>query len=254
MHPSSPARLAALLLVLTAVTAPAAGTTAIGEKKPKEFGALEYRLIGPSVGGRMTAVAGVPGNPLVFYASAAQGGLWKSEDGGREWRSLFDEEATQSIGSFAIAPSDPNIIYVGSGEANTRGNVAIGLGIWKSLDAGETWQQVWKTHGQIGQMIVHPTNPDIAFAAVLGSPFGPSETRGVYRTRDGGKTFKSLKKGLPQKHAYDLVFRHGLAIDETGEKLAMGSTTGGVWVSEDQGDSWQNVSHSLPPVYAVRFA
>ena len=98
MHLSSPARLTALLFVLAAVTAPAALAKAIGEEKPKEYGALEYRLIGPAVGGRMTAVAGVPGNPLVFYASAAQGGLWKSEDGGRAWRPRFDEEATQSIG------------------------------------------------------------------------------------------------------------------------------------------------------------
>jgi hypothetical protein len=106
-------------------------------------------------------------------------------------------------------------------------------------------------------VVVHPDDPNIAWFV----PGIKDEKRipvdgalVVTRTRDGGKSFKSLKKGLPQKHAYDLIFRHGLAIDETGDKLAMGSTTGGVWVSEDQGDSWQSVSHSLPPVYAVRFA
>jgi photosystem II stability/assembly factor-like uncharacterized protein len=134
----------------------------------------------------------VPGDPLVFYASAAQGGMWKSVDGGREWEPLFDKESSQSIGSFALAPSDPNVIYVGGGEANARGNVAIGLGIWKSVDAGATWQHVLKLRGQIGQLIVDPKDPDIAFAAVLGSPFGPSETRGVYRTVDGGKNWQRV--------------------------------------------------------------
>ncbi|MFZ2507851.1 MAG: hypothetical protein WAW79_05175, partial [Steroidobacteraceae bacterium] len=162
MHQKMLAAAAGVCLVFAAVSA-IAQSAVIGEKKTKEFGALEYRLIGPAVGGRITAVAGVPGDSQVFYASAAQGGLWKSTDGGRDWKPIFDEQATQSIGSFALAPSDPNVIYVGGGEANARGNVAIGLGIWKSLDAGATWQQVWKLRGQIGQIIVHPADPDIVY-------------------------------------------------------------------------------------------
>jgi len=257
MYSTSLVRLAALLLALAVVTSPAAQAAAIGEKKPKEFGALEYRLIGPAIGGRITAVAGVPGNPAVFYASAAQGGLWKSEDGGRQWNPLFDEQETQSIGSFALAPSNPNVIYVGSGEANTRGNVAIGLGIWKSLDAGQTWQHVWKARGQIGQMIVHPGNADIAFAAVLGSPFGPSDTRGVYRTRDGGKTWQRVLFKDADTGASDVVFDPnnpnilfaGLwQMRRSPWQLTSGGPGSGLWRSADGGDTWTQLTEAgLPP-------
>ena len=246
------ARIGVVFIAMSCV----AHAAAIGEKKPKEFGALEYRLIGPAVGGRITAVAGVPGDPLVFYASAAQGGLWKSTDGGREWQPLFDEEATQSIGSFAIAPSDPNVIYVGSGEANARGNVAIGLGIWKSVDAGATWQQVWKGRGQIGQMIVHPTNPDIAFAAVLGSPFGPSETRGVYRTVDGGKNwqrvlFKDADSGASDiafdPHNANILFAGLWQMRRTPWSMTSGGPGSGLWRSADGGSTWtQLTGEGLP--------
>ncbi len=256
MHLTSPARLAALLLVLAAVASPAARAKGIGEDKPKEFGALEYRLIGPAVGGRITAVSGVPGDPHVFYASAAQGGLWKSIDGGRDWDPIFDDEATQSIGSFAIAPSDPNVIYVGGGEANTRGNVAIGLGIWKSLDAGATWQQVWKSRGQIGQMIVHPTNPDIAFAAVLGSPFGPSDTRGVYRTVDGGKNwqrvlFKDVDTGASDvvfdEHNPNILFAGLWQMRRTPWSMTSGGPGSGLWRSADGGTTWTQLTGSGLP-------
>jgi photosystem II stability/assembly factor-like uncharacterized protein len=254
MRPSPLSVLASACLCL--VTAATAQATAIGEKRPKEFGALEYRLIGPAIGGRMTAVAGVPGDPQVFYASAAQGGLWKSEDGGREWRPLFDEQATQSIGSFALAPSDPNVIYVGSGEANVRGNVAIGLGIWKSVDAGATWKQVWSARGQIGQMIVHPTNPDIAFAAVLGSPFGPSETRGVYRTRDGGKTWQRVLFRDADTGASDVAFDPGNAnvlfaglwqVRRTPWNMTSGGPGSGLWRSADGGDTWTQLAEAGLP-------
>jgi photosystem II stability/assembly factor-like uncharacterized protein len=238
--------LAGASVALNAIASPACAAT-IGEKQQKEFGALEYRLIGPAIGGRITAVAGVPGNPQVFYASAAQGGLWKSGDGGRDWQPLFDEEATQSIGSFALAPSDPNVIYVGSGEANIRGNVAIGLGIWKSVDAGRTWRQVWKGRGQIGQMIVHPTNPDIAFAAVLGSPFGPSETRGVYRTQDGGKSWQRVLYQDADTGASDIAFDPNNAnilfaglwqARRSPWSMTSGGPGSGLWRSADGGSTW----------------
>src|SRR5436305_650250 len=145
------------------------------EGGPTPFRYLKYRPIGPDIGGRVSRSVGVPGDPLTYYVASASGGVWKSTDGGMTWNSLFDEQPVASIGSIAVAPSDPNVIYVGSGEANIRGNVAAGNGIYRSSDAGKTWKHVWKSVGQIGTMTVHPTNPDIAYAAVLGNPFGPNE-------------------------------------------------------------------------------
>ena len=150
---------------------------------PKEFKPLKYRSIGPAAGGRVSRAAGVPGDSATYYLAAASGGVWKSTDSGASWKPIFDDQPVSSIGSIAVAPSNPNVIYVGSGEANIRGNVAAGNGIYKSSDAGKTWTQVWKQDGQIGKMIVHPENPDIAFAAVLGHAFGPNPERGVYRTK-----------------------------------------------------------------------
>lgn len=250
MHQKMLATAAGVCLGFAAVAA-IAEAAGIGDKKPKEFGALEYRLIGPAVGGRITAVAGVPGDSQVFYASAAQGGLWKSTDGGRDWKPIFDEQATQSIGSFALSPSDPNVIYVGGGEANARGNVAIGLGIWKSIDAGATWQQVWKARGQIGQIIVHPADPDIVFAAVLGSPFGPSETRGVYRSRDGGKSWQRVLYKDADSGASDVAFDPNNAnilfaglwqMRRSPWLMTSGGPGSGLWRSADGGDSWTQLT------------
>src|SRR5438105_2185837 len=152
---------------------------------PKEFAALKYRLVGPSVGGRVSRACGVPGDPLTYYAATASGGVWKSSDGGLSFKPIFDDQPIATLGCLAVAPSDPNVVYVGSGEANIRGNVQPGNGIYKSTDAGKTWKHVWKQDGQIGTLIVHPTNSDVAFAAVLGHAFGPNDKRGVYRTTDG---------------------------------------------------------------------
>src|SRR5260221_9398172 len=171
---------ALLLVVLFSSTLTAA--------EPKDF-ALKYRQVGPAAGGRVSRSCGVPGDPLTYYAATAAGGVWKSSDGGVHWKSVFDDQPVSSIGSIAVAASDPNVVYVGSGEANIRGNVQPGNGIYKSTDAGKTWKHVWKQEGQIGTMIVHPTNPDIAYAAVLGHAFGPNDERGVYRTTDGGKSW-----------------------------------------------------------------
>src|SRR4029453_10260745 len=117
-------------------------------------------------------VAAPPGDPYTYYAATASGGVWKSLDGGTQWKPVFDDQPVSSIGSIAVAPSDPNVVYVGSGEANIRGNVAQGNGIYKSTDAGKTWQHVFEQDGQIGALVVHPTNPDVAYAAVLGKHSG----------------------------------------------------------------------------------
>ena len=182
-----------ILLALAALRAQDDSKPAWRES-PKEFKALKYRNIGPAAGGRVSRVAGVAGDPSVYFAATASGGVWTTADGGATWKAIFDEQPVSSIGSIAIAPSDRNIIYVGSGEANIRGNVAGGNGIYRSTDGGKSWTHVWTQAGQIGTMAVHPTNPDVAFAAVLGHPFGPNSERGVYRTRDGGRTWQQVLK------------------------------------------------------------
>src|SRR5437016_7770585 len=214
---------------------------------PEEFKHLKYRLVGPATGGRVSRSTGVPGDPLTYYAATASGGVWKSADGGMTWKPIFDEQPISSIGSIAVAPSDPNVIYVGSGEANIRGNVAAGNGIYKSTDAGKTWKHVWKQDGQIGTMIVHPRNPNVAFAAVLGHAFGPNPERGVYRTTDGGKTWKQVLKKNADTGAADVCFEpsnpHVLFAGlwqarRRPWELTSGGPGSGLYVSRDTGDTW----------------
>jgi photosystem II stability/assembly factor-like uncharacterized protein len=219
---------------------------------PEEFKHLKFRLIGPPAGGRVCRTCGVPGDPLTYYVASASGGVWKSADGGNTWKPIFDDQPVATIGSIAVAPSDPNVIYVGTGEGNIRGNVAVGNGIYKSTDAGKTWKQVWNQEGQIGTMIVHPTNPDIAFAAVLGHAFGPNEERGVYRTTDGGKTWKRVLSKDKDTGASDVCF------DPANPKilfaglwqarrrpweLTSGGPGSGLYRSDDGGDTWKQLTH-----------
>jgi photosystem II stability/assembly factor-like uncharacterized protein len=234
-----------LLLILTAF----AVTGRADEPKggPPEFKRLKFRSIGPAAGGRVDRAVGVPGDPRTFYAAASAGGVWKSADGGVHWKPIFDEQPISSIGSIAVAASDPNVVYAGSGEANIRGNVEAGDGIYKSVDAGKTWNHVWKQEGQIGKLIVHPTNPDIAYAAVFGHAFGPNEERGVYRTIDGGKTWQRVLFKDKDTGASDVCF------DPSSPKvlfaglwqarrrpweMTSGGPGSGLYVSRDGGDSW----------------
>ena len=139
-----------LTLALLVLGTPDSALDADEPKGPKEFAPVKYRNVGPFAGGRVSRACGVPGDPLTYYAATASGGVWKSTDGGLTWKPIFDDQPTSSIGSIAVAPSDPNVVYVGTGEANIRGNVAPGAGIFKSTDAGKTWTHVWKQVGQIG--------------------------------------------------------------------------------------------------------
>ncbi|HET9226765.1 MAG TPA: glycosyl hydrolase, partial [Thermoanaerobaculia bacterium] len=239
-----PRRVGCWLLLLLLV--PAAGfAAALTEISGIE--GLKYRAIGPAWGGRVSRAQGVPGDPLIYYAATASGGVWKSSDGGFNWRPVFDEQPISSIGSIAVAPFDPNVVYVGSGEANIRGNVAAGNGIYKSTDAGKTWTHVWKQEGQIGTMAVHPRNPDIAFAAVLGHAFGPNPERGIYRTRNGGRTWEQVLKKDQDTGASDVaidpsnpnvVFAGLWQARRRPWEMTSGGPGSGLWVSRDGGDNW----------------
>ena len=221
------------------------------------FSRLRYRSIGPATGGRICRVAGVPGNPLIYLAATASGGVWRSQDGGLSWKCVTDKEPFSSAGSIAVAPSDPNVIYVGSGEANIRNNVVPGNGIYKSTDGGTTWAHVWKQDGQIGTMVVHPRNPDIAFAAVLGKAFGPSGERGVYRTTDGGKTWTAVLKKDADTGASDvaldpsnpnIVFAGLWQARRRPWELTSGGPGSGLYVSRDGGTTWKPLTgRGLPP-------
>ena len=243
-------------LLLTCHLAFACLPVVAADAPPAEYGALAFRSIGPAIGGRLTRVAGVPGDPDTWYFAAAQGGVWKSEDGGHKFKPIMDEQYSASIGALALAPSDPNVIYVGGGEANPRGNVMLGHGIWKSADAGKTWEHVWKEKGQIGTVAVHPQNPDIAFAAVLGSPFAPSDARGVYRTSDGGKTWQRVLHKDAVTGASDVaidpnnprVLYAGMwQFKRTPWQTTSGGPGSGLHRSADGGDTWQALSgNGLP--------
>lgn len=219
-------------------------------QEQEEFKAVKFRSIGPAWGGRVARAAGVPGTNIFYFAGAASG-VWKSTDNGLTWKSIWDDQPISSIGSLAIAPSDPNVIYVGSGEANIRGNVAQGNGIYKSVDAGKTWNHVWTQKGQIGTMQVHPTNPEIAYAAVLGDPFGPNPERGVYRTRDGGKSWQQILKKDADTGASDvaldpsnpnIVFAGLWQTRRTPWSMTSGGAGSGLYLSRDGGDTWKQLT------------
>lgn len=239
-------RLAVAAGLLATTAAHAAGT----------FDLLKFRSIGPAIGGRVSRVAGVPGDPLTFYAATAQSGVWKSVDGGHEWKPIFDDQPLLSTGAIAVAPSDPNVLYVGTGEANIRGNVQPGNGIYKSTDAGRTWKHVLDQVGQIGTIVVHPTNPEIAFAALLGHAFGPNPERGVYRTLDGGNSWIRVLGVDADTGASDVAFDPGnprilFAGLWQARRFPWGMTSGGagggLYRSTDGGETWSRLTgHGLP--------
>ena len=154
---------------------------------------LEWRLVGPFRGGRCATVSGVIGDRDTYYMGTAGGGVWKTVDAGEQWESVSDGFFGGSIGAVAVAPSDAAVIYVGGGEKTVRGNVSSGGGVWKSVDAGDHWEFVGLSDSRhIGRIRVHPEDPDVAFAAVMGHISGPNEERGVFRTRDGGDTWQRV--------------------------------------------------------------
>ena len=196
MNPSFPAALSLLACSLVELPIRLEAQQSDGNVvyDPALFQAMEYRSVGPHRGGRVTAVAGVIQDLHTYYMGSTGGGVWKTTDGGEVWSNVSDGFfAAGSMGALAVAQSDPNVVYAGTGSACIRGNVSTGIGAYRSTDAGGTWTHIGLDDaGQIGRIRVHPNDPDLVYAAVLGHPFGPNPERGVFRSRDGGDTWENV--------------------------------------------------------------
>jgi photosystem II stability/assembly factor-like uncharacterized protein len=256
-----------IALLVTAVPA-------LAQKKPQQdlaeakadridtavYERLKYRYIGPE-GNRVTSVAGVPGDANVYYAGAASGGLWKSTDGGVHWTSVFDAQPVSSVGSLAVAPSDPNVVYAGTGEPYTRSHISLGWGMYKSTDAGKSWTRVGlENTGRIARIAVHPSNPDLVYAASLGHLYGPQQEKGIYRSTDGGKSWERVLFVNDSTGASDLI------MDPTNPRIlyagfwqvqinTWGRFSGGagssIWKSTDGGTTWKRLTGSGLPTRPV---
>ncbi len=236
---------------------PGAATT--GPLPDRLFSGLQWRMLGPFRGGRVDAVSGVPGRPNEFYFGHVNGGVWKTIDGGRVWEPIFDAQPVASIGALAVAPSAPDVIYVGSGESTLRDSTGYGDGMYKSTDAGKTWTHIGLADSQhIGKIAVHPTNPDIVFVACIGHYYGPSTERGVFRSTDGGKSWQKVLYKNENVGAIEVV------IDPTNPRVLYAGLWntrrppwfvyaptngpgGGIYKSTDGGDTWQQLTQGLPP-------
>ncbi|MGB6234416.1 MAG: hypothetical protein WBF46_13160 [Candidatus Acidiferrales bacterium] len=223
---------------------------------PSSFDALKYRYVGPK-GNRVVAIAGVPGNLNVLFAGAATGGIWKTTDGGVHWNPIFDSQDVQSIGALAVAPSDPNIVWAGTGEPFIRGNISIGNGVYKSTDGGKTWNHMGlERTGRIAKIIIDPRNADVVYAAALGTCYGPQQERGVYRTEDGGKTWQRVLFVDENTGAADMVmdpknpsilFAGMWQVLIRPWDLDSGGPGSGIYVSRDGGTTWTHLTgHGLP--------
>ena len=218
---------------------------------------LKYRNVGPTRGGRATAVAGVRTQPNVFYMGATGGGVWKTEDYGTSWKNVSDGYfATPSIGAIRVAQNDPNILYVGTGSDGLRSNVITGKGVYKSVDAGKSWKHIGlKSAGQIGAVEIHPSNHNIAFVAAIGNAFAPNPERGVFRTKDGGKTWEKVLFISEQTGAADLelmpsnpeiVYATVWHAERKPWTIKSGGKEQGIYKSVDGGDTWEKLENGLP--------
>jgi photosystem II stability/assembly factor-like uncharacterized protein len=243
----------ALIVLATPVGAQQQQRTAAQERQVRPsidsviYSRLRWRYIGPE-GNRISSVAGVVGDPMVYYAGAASGGIFKSADGGVHWAPIFDGQPVSSIGSLAVAPNDPNVVYAGTGEPFIRSNISVGWGMFRSTDAGKTWNRAGlENTGRIARIVVHPTNPDIVYAAALGHAYGPQAERGVFRSTDGGKQWERVL------FVNDSVGASDLMMDPTNPRIlyagtwqieihTWGRTSGGagsgIWKTTDGGSTW----------------
>ncbi|HZJ01329.1 MAG TPA: glycosyl hydrolase, partial [Gemmatimonadaceae bacterium] len=242
------------LAAVTLLTVAAPVEARAQQPDPRLYSSLRWRMIGPFRAGRTVAAVGVSERPGVFYMAPNNGGVWKTTDYGRVWKPIFDDQPTNSVGALAVAPSNPDIIFVGSGEGLQRPDLSTGDGIYKSVDAGKTWEHLGLRDGQqIGQILVDPKNPNRLFVAVLGHPYGPNEERGVFRSTDGGKTFQKVLYRDENTGAIELGF------DPTDARIVYadmwaarqapwesgGSFNGpgsGLFKSTDGGDTWRQLT------------
>ncbi|RKS55271.1 photosystem II stability/assembly factor-like uncharacterized protein [Gillisia mitskevichiae] len=222
------------------------------EVDQEAYAALKYRLIGPFRGGRSAAVTGVPGKPNLFYFGSTGGGIWRSTDGARTWENISDGFFGGSIGAISVANSDHNIIFAGGGEKTLRGNVSSGSGVWKSVDAGKTWNSMGLEKSRhIPRIAIHPTNPEIVYAAVLGNIYKPTQERGIYKSLDGGITWKKSLFVNDQAGAVDLImdpnnprilYASTWRVQRTPYSLSSGGEGSALWKSTDSGETWKEIS------------
>ena len=254
-------RAAAVLLSLSCVPmaalAAGAGAKGAADRPNDVFAELKFRSLGPAIaGGRVAAVAGVPGNPQVYYVGAGGGGVFKTTDGGLNWQPVFQHASTSSIGAIAVAPSNPNLVWVGTGEGNIRNDVIPGAGVFLSTDAGKTWRSMGlKDVGQIGRIVVDPHDPNHVAVAVFGQEWGPSADRGVFVTTDGGKSWRKSLYVDDHTGAIDVAMQPGngqvlFAATWQAERrpwtLHDGGPGSGVWRSTDGGETWKRLRTGLP--------
>ncbi len=239
---------------------PVGGQNAATDSASKEdplFKGMKYRVIGPFRGGRSLTASGIAGDPTTYYFGATGGGVWKTTDGAVTWTSVFDKQGTSAIGSLAVAPSDTNIVYVGTGEACIRGNISHGDGVYKTLDGGKTWKNVGLRDSRaIGKVIVDHKNADVVFVAALGHPFGPNTERGIFRTTDGGKTWDKVlyndenTGGIDvafDPHNSNIIFASLWEARRTPWNLVSGGPGSGLYRSNDGGSTWKRLEeHGLP--------
>jgi photosystem II stability/assembly factor-like uncharacterized protein len=258
-HPRAAVR---LLAALGALAVTAAAFVTLGAQSPRIdptlYSGLKWRMIGPFRGGRVNAVSGVPGQPSTFYFGSVGGGVWKTTNAGRTWTPVFDSQPVGSIGAIGVAPSSPNIVYVGTGEADMRSQISYGNGVYKSTDGGRTWKHLGLDDTrQIGRVVVDPKNPDVVFVAALGHAYGPNPERGVFRSKDGGATWQKV---LFQNDGVGAV---DLAIDPKDPKIVYATLWNtrrppwsiyppsygpgsGLYKSVDGGTTWKALTAGLP--------
>ncbi len=216
------------------------------------YDALAYRNIGPFRGGRSAAVTGVPGKPMLYYFGATGGGVWQTKDGGQSWENISDGYFGGSIGAVAVSEWDNNVIYVGGGEKTVRGNVSHGYGMWRSTDAGKSWTHIGLDASyHISRIRIHPKNPDLVYAAVMGNLYRDTEERGVYRSKDGGATWERVLFANASAGAVDLIldpanprilYASTWKIRRTPYSLESGGEGSALWKSTDGGDTWEELS------------